>query len=218
MNKVIKQQKPADILWADETGNQIPYNRTTPYERAAERKVCALTKEAVRLNELLTAFKTNLKTNADELYEAFLAENNGNPLGKGKGGITLYNFDRSIKIEVSVNEQITFDDNLIGLAKQKLDDLLNDGLSAAKDFIKPLVMDAFSTIGGKLDTKRVLGLRRYASKITDPRYTEAMQLIDKAIRKPKSKEYYCVWVKDEHGEYQDVQLNLSKIKIQEAAI
>ena len=70
---------------------------------------------------------------------------------------------------------------------------------------------AFTTSGGKLDAKNVLGLRRYADRITDPRYTEAMTLIDKAIRKPESKEYFRVWVKDNSGEYQDLQLNFSAL-------
>lgn|GEM_PF-430326 len=209
----INQQKSADAFWKDEAAREIPYNRTTNYERLAERTTAKLAKAAADLNSRLTTFKTDLKNEALKLYQAFCAENNGK-IGQGKGNATFYNFDRSIKVEVTVNEAISFDENTIELAKAKLDEVLNDGLDGAKDFVKPLVMDAFTTTGGKLDTKRVLGLRRYADRVKDARYLEAMSLIDKAIRKPKSKEYFRVWIKGDNGQYYDIQLNFAAIEVE----
>ena len=72
-------------------------------------------------------------------------------------------------------------------------------------------MSAFETSRGKLDTKKVLSLKRHASRIKDKRYHEAMDLIDKAIRKPESKTYFRVWEKDENGQYKSVDLNFSSI-------
>lgn len=198
-------------MWLDEAGSSIPYNRTTPYERKAERMTFKLAKEAIRLNKALADFKESVRKEAEELYELFVSENNGK-VGKGRGGATFFNFDRSIKVEVSVQDLISFDENLINLAKEKLDEVLNEGLTGAKEFVKPLLMDAFKTSNGKLDTRRVLGLRRYAGRIKDTRYDEAMVLIDKSIRRPQTREYFRVWVKDETGEYQDIQLNFSSIK------
>lgn len=211
----LNQQKSSNSMWVDESGTSIPYNRTTPYERRAERVTVKLAKEAIRLNKLLTEYKDTIRQEVGELYELFLAENNGQ-IGKNKGGATFFNFDRSIKIEVSQQDLISFDPNLIELAKAKLDEVLNDGLNGAKEFVKPLLMDAFKTSNGKLDTKRVLGLRRYADRVKDARYDEAMALIDKSIRRPKTREYFRVWVKDETGEYQDIQLNFANIKNEKA--
>lgn len=206
----INQQKPSSPQWIDEAGTAIPYNRTTNYERKAERFTGKYAKQALNLNEALTAFKTALSKEVDELYDAFVKEK-GSELGKGKGSITIYNFDRSIKIVCSVKEAITFDENTIALAKAKLDEVLNDGLQSAKDFVKPLVMDAFNNSKGNLDVKRVLGLKKYASKVSDKRYQEAMDLIDQSIRRPKSKEYHQVFIKDAAGEYINVQLNFASV-------
>ncbi|MGB4776128.1 MAG: DUF3164 family protein [Daejeonella sp.] len=212
MEKVtITQQKPADKMWKDEAGNSIPYARITEFERKAERLTFQKAKHAQKLHTELSEFKEDLKTEAQELYDLFCKENGG-PIGKGKGGATFFNFDRSVKIEVSIQDRIEFDPNTIELAKDKLDEVLNDGLDGAKEFIKPLVMDAFKTTGGSLDTKRVLGLRRYADRVSDVRYAEAMTLIDKAIRKPQSKEYFRIWVKDNTGEFKNIDLNFSSIK------
>ncbi len=211
MKHLINQQKSNCGFWTDESGAQIPYNRTTKFERLAERKTAQLARTAVSINESLGAFKDAIREEAQELYEAFIEANGGKQKENWKGGATFFNFDRSIKIEVSVNQIIRFDENLIGLAQAKLDEVLNEGLSEAKDFVKPIVMDAFKTSNGKLDTKRVLGLRRYASKVKDPRYAEAMKFIDEAIRKPESREYYRVWIKNENGAYEDVQLNFTAL-------
>ncbi|MBS4064194.1 MAG: DUF3164 family protein [Chitinophagaceae bacterium] len=205
----ITKQTSKDKQWTDEAGNTIPFDRTTKYERAAENTVYSIATKAQRIHEALAEFKDTIRAEADRLYELFTKENG--QIGKGKGSATFFNFDRSIKVSVKVNDQITFDENTLDLAKTKLDELLNDGLEGAKDFVKPLVMDAFHQTNGRLDTKRVLGLRRYADRVKDPRYAEAMALIDKAVRRPSSKEYFQVWVRDANGEYQDIQLNFASI-------
>jgi len=211
MKDLINQQKSSATSWVNEDGQEIPYNRTTKYERQCEIHSAKIAKHAADINEKLNSFKDYISTTSDDLYKQFLEENNGKAPGKGKGGITIFSFDRSIKIQLKIQDSIAFDDNTINLAKQKLDEVLEDGLQGAKDFVKPIVMDAFSTIGGKLDTKKVLSLRRYEAQAKDERYSEAMALISKAIRKPKSKDYYTVWLRDDKGEYQIVQLNFSNI-------
>lgn len=206
----MRQQKAKDKVWVDEAGMAIPYDRTTPYERNAEKTTFHLATQALKIHKQLAEYKERVRQEAEELYKLF-CEENGGKIGRGKGNATFYNFDRSIKVEVSVSEAIVFDENTIQLAKDKLDEVLNDGLSGAKDFIKPLVMDAFKTSGGKLDTKRVLGLRRYADRVKDARYADAMTLIDKAIRRPESRVYFRVWVRNGKGQYDDIQLNFASI-------
>lgn len=205
----MKKQKSSDKHWLDEAGNTIPYDRTTKYERAAEVAVFKMASEANKVHNALCSLKIQIRKEAEKLYELFTKENG--TIGKGKGSATFYNFDRSIKVMVKVNDQITFDENTIELAKEKLDELLQSGLEGAKDFVKPIVMDAFTMTNGNLDTKRVLGLRRHTSRVNQPLYTEAMALIDRAVRRPSTREYYQIWFKDSRGEYQDIQLNFASI-------
>ena len=205
----IRKQKSSDKLWHDEKGQGIPYERNTKYERASEITSYRLAHEAAKINKQLIAFKEKLRDDVAKLYELFTAENG--VIGQGKGTATFFNFDRSIKVAVKVNEQITFDDNTIALAKEKLDLFLTEGLDGAKDFVKPLVMEAFHQRNGNLDTKRVLGLKTHAHRIDHQLYSEAMKLIDKSVRRPTTKEYFQVWVKDEKGEYKDIQLNFASV-------
>jgi hypothetical protein len=212
MNQLtVTQQKPGKP-WIDETGNAIPYDRIKPSERANERKLPSLAKKRIALRLAIEQHKQECFSIGTELYQIFIDENGGKaPKSKGKGNITRYNFDRTIKIEINANAPIKFDESLLQLAKDKLDEMLNEGLEGAKDFIKPLIMDAFNNTGGFLDTKRVLGLRKYAQRIKDTRYHEAMDFIDQAIRRDDSKQYFSLYVKDEKGEYVDVHLNFANI-------
>ena len=206
----IKKQTPKDGTWYEESGTPVPYNRTTPYERKCEREVYNMAKDAASLNEKLADFKNKMQEITTALYEQF-AEENGDTIGKGKGNATFYNFDRSIKVEVQVNELIRFDENTIELAKEKLMEFIGGSITAEDEFIKELVLSAFETSRGRLDTNKILGLKKHAARIKDERYHEAMKLIDKSISRPSSKEYMRVAVKDEAGKYQYIDLNFSSI-------
>ena len=206
----IKQQKAADKFWQDEAGLSIPFDRITRYERKAEAGIGKITKEAIALNTRLSAFKTDLKEMVDTLYKEFVTSNEGKSASK-KGNITLYNFDRSVKVEVNINEPIHFDEEFIKLAKAELDALLADELHNTSSWIKGVISDAFEKSRGELDTDKVLGLKKHASRTTDERYHKAMKFIDQAINRPTSREYYRVWVRGENGQYQNVQLNFSAI-------
>lgn len=204
----ITQQKSSEKIWKNEAGESVPYNRTTTYERAAERVTAILARKAVAINQVLSDFKQTIQFEAGELYEAFLKENNG---VAGKGNKVFYNFDRSVKIEVSVNETISFDENTIGLAKSKLDEFLTKNTHGIDAVIKELVLSAFETSKGRLDAKKVLSLKRHESRINDKLFSEAVGLIDKAIRRTDSKTYFRVWIKDDNGAYQNIDLNFSSI-------
>ena len=204
----ITKQVPSDKHWKDEAGNQIPYSRITASERMMEKDAYKIASAAMKLNASLKDFKLFIKTCSDQAYAAFLADNGEK---SRKGNYTWHNFDRSIRIEVSVQDRIEFDEMTIGLCKDKLMEFIGSNITGSDEFIKGLVLSAFETSRGKLDTKKVLSLKTHQSRIKDKRYHEAMQLLDKAIRRPDSCIYYRIWVKDEKGTYKAIDLNFSSI-------
>lgn len=198
-----------DQFWTDESGTKIPVNRIRPFEKMREKKMAAMAKEAKAISERLAKFKVVVRTECEEIHAAFLDEVGAVP---GKGNVTLFNFDRSLKIEVSINEAIEFDSMHVEAAKGKFDEFLNLNVSAKDEAIKALVMDAFQTSRGKLDTKRVMNLLRYRSKIKDEVFNQACQLLEDGIRKPESRTYYRVWQRTgKDGEYRLIDLNFSSI-------
>jgi len=207
---MIIQQKQKDGMWTDESGTQIPVNRLTKAEKLMERHSYKLLRGAQKLNADLAAFKQLLIDLSNEAYKVFMDEKEAKPT---KGNFTWYNFNRSIKIEVSINEKIEFDDLTIEAAKARFDEFLKLNITSKNEFVKDMILDAFQTKQkGKLDVKRVLQLTRYEDRINDRLFSEAVQLINEGIRRPSSKTYFRIWLKDESGKYHNIDLNLSSIE------
>ncbi len=206
----IKKQTPKDKVWSDEQGIEVPFDRTTKTERMKESHAYKLATTAQKINSQLVDFKAQIRTLCDDVFTSVLTESERKKATKGN--FTWYNFNGSIKIEVSINENIEFDGLLIEKCKQKLLELVGESISADKAFIKELVLSAFQTSKGKLDTKKIMSLKKYTTKINDERYTEAMQYLDQSIRRPDSKTYFRVWIRDEHGQYQNIDLNFSSVQ------
>ncbi len=206
------KQLPKDKTWIDESGTEIPYNRTTTSERLKEKYAFALLSDAEAINKKATDFKAKITELVQEVIDAAREENSVKL--EGKGNFTWYNFNRSIKIEVNVNEQITFDELTIESAKEKLMDLIRTNITG-DDFIISIVEDAFQTSRGKLDPKKVLGLRRHTERIKNTKlkaeWSDIMTLIDKSISRPNSKTYFKVWKKNDEGKYEGVELNFSAL-------
>lgn len=202
-------QKAKEAFWTDESGQKMPSKRLLPSEKLMERNAETIYKDSVKIHNALMNFKANMKQLCDQVYEAFMAEKDNTKAGKGN--FTWFNFDRSIKIEVSVNERIEFDDLTIKASKDKLDEFLNANLDAKQEFLKEMVTAAFSSTKGKLDTKKVMSLLKYKSRIPDPLFQDAMNLLEQSIRRPSSKVYFRIWERDEQGEYKNIDLNFSSV-------
>ena len=206
------KQTSKEPFWIDESGTKIPYNRTTPLERLRERKIFTLFQKSQKVNESLLSFKNEVESIIEEILEASREANEVKL--KGKGNFTFFNFDRSLKVEVSVSELIRFDDVALESAKEVLLDLVRNNIQG-DDFILSIVEDAFQTSRGKLDTRKILGLKKHTERIKTKdmreKYEKAMSLIDQSISRPDSKTYYRVSFKDDAGEYQAVELNFSSL-------
>jgi hypothetical protein len=198
-----------DEKWYDETGMPIPRTRLTNYEKLKEKTLAKLLKEAQSLSAKLDALKKQVQAEEKALFEAAMVDNAVKV--DSKGNWNVFSFDRSIRFEVAISEPIKFDDLTIMAAQTLLNEFLQDEIESKNEFVKDLVRDAFATSRGKLDPKRVLGLVKHKVKINNPKFSQACDLIEKATRRPKSKKYHRIFLKDAEGEYQCVELNFSNI-------
>ena len=209
---MIINQTSKDANWIDETGNSIPFNRTTKSERLKEKYSNKILKEAQNATEKLKSLRDLMDVAIGEILEECRIENSVKL--DGKGNFTWYNFNRSIRVEVNINELITFDEIKLESAKEKLLSLIRHNTSG-DDFIISIIEQAFQTAKGRLDTKRILGLKKHTTRIANEgirtTWREAMDLIDQSISRPTSKKYMKVYLKDETGEYQNIPLNFSNL-------
>lgn len=209
---MILHQTAKDQLWHDESGTSVPYNRITPLERLKEKHSNKLAKSAQKIHNTLIEFKEEMNAINQEILEMVRKENDVKL--DGKGNLTWYNFNKTIKVEVNINESIKFDEIKIEAAKEKLINLIRENISG-DDFIISIVEDAFQTSRGKLDAKKILGLQKHTSRIKTKsikeKWEDAMKLINDSITRPKSKSYQKVWLKDEEGSYNPIELNFSAL-------
>jgi hypothetical protein len=207
---MIIHQKQAEKMWVDESGNSIPVERLTALEKLTEKTSARVLKKAESLAAKLEEFKVEVSELSEAIYLQSLLETNTEGK-KRKGNFTYFNFNRTIKIEVSISERIEFDDLKIQACQEKLNEFIDRGTTNVDDFLRGIIMDAFSKSNGSLDAKKVIGLKRHRERTSDPIYHEAMDLLDAAIRKPESKKYFRVFVMDEQGKYNQINLNFSSI-------
>jgi len=207
------KQTSTQTYWEDESGLKCLYSRTTEVERLKEIQADRLLTKAQKINEQLTEFKNYASEICDKILEMALKEADASAK-KHKGNFTWYNYDRSIKVEVSVSERIEFDDVLITAARERFEQFIEGGTSGVDEMIKAMILEAFETRKGQLDPKRVMSLLRYKSKVSEqkyPQFHEAIDLIEKSIRRPESKRYFRIWQKNIDGKFESVELNFSNI-------
>lgn len=203
-------QTTKQAAWKDENGTSVPVNRLTKAEKLREKSAYQLVKQAQELNRRLETYKAQIREMCLEVERVAAEELTVNREAL-KGNITWFNFDRSIKIERSISEPMTFDDITITAAKAKLDEFLNQAIESKFDFAKEMIISAFETTKGKLDPKKITPLTRYEKRVNHPLFSEACTLIQEAIRRPDTKTYYRVWQKDDDGKYKAIELNFSNI-------
>ena len=196
----------AKKIWKDHEGNTVPTQYVPKIDKERDRAAQSIYKKALNLNERLSQFKADAFEISDQLFKKMLKENNIKSDRKGNYSIT--SFDKDIKIEVSVQKRVEFDDH-INLAHAKIKEFLTAKTGEAGHDIQELINHAFQVDKGRMDAKRVLGL--FKLNIKDKLWAEAMELIRKSISTNVSNRYMRIWKKDGNGEYQAVELNFSSI-------
>lgn len=192
--------------WIDHNGQEIPAQYVPTIVKERDRLARRIHKQAVKLSEQLEQFKEMALDKSDEMYEKMMEDNNVRT-GK-KGNYSISSFDKAIKVEVSVQERIEFDD-LIQVAQEKINQYLEQKKGSVDNEIQQIINLAFKTSKGRLDVKRVLSL--FSLKINHKLWLEAMDVLKQSINRNVSKRYFRVWEKDKNGDYKSVELNLSSL-------
>ena len=195
-------------------GENVPYSFVPKTDRMKESLAVKIHKLAIGLEKDLQAFHAVLneafvvidKTVKDEYMIKHKAQKK-----EGKGGLSWFNFDRSLKIEASVDEIVKWDGPLMTEALQQLNNYLNASMTDANLLIADLVKSAFANTKGMIDSKKVFQILRYEDKIKNKWFQQACTLMKKAQGIDKTKLYMRIWEKTDSGEYRHINLNFSSL-------
>lgn len=171
----------------DARGNLVPEANVKPEHKLEDELVRRLTMGAVALNETLATFK-DVALSETAAFRSLLEDQYDVKRGGRKGNLTLRAFDGSMEVQVAISDYLAFGPELQA-AKSLIDECVERWSEGANPHIKALVDHAFQVNKqGRIDTHRVLGLRRLDMG-DDPVWARAMEAIADAIRVLGSKTY-----------------------------
>lgn len=189
-------------------GHLVPLGLVPEIDQARNDLVCEIITKAKDLSGVLAKFKIEVMGDI-EAFVSLSAEKYGLSVGGKKGNVQLVSYNGKYKVMRAVNERITFDERL-QVAKDLIDECLQDWSQGSRDEIKALINDAFYVDKqGKINTNRILGLRRL--DIVDKRWGQAMNAISESIQVSGTKSYVRIYERREDGSYQQINLDLAAI-------
>ncbi len=205
---------PKNATWINAAGDAVPYKFVPKADKSKETLAGKILKAAINAELVLLSLHGMMKEAFTEVAALIKAEyelKNDKKKPQGKGSLTWFNFDKSIKIEADVNDIVKWDGALMTESLTLLNAYLSTSMSDANVLIAGLVKSAYANTKGMIDTGKVFQILKYEADIKDKRFQKACELIKQAQSIDRTKLYMRVWVKEEDGSYRNVNLNFSNI-------
>lgn len=172
-------------------GHLVPIDKIKPVDLERDALVNELVSRAKNIRTLLTNFKGRAFADIGAFVQ-LSAEQYGAKVGGKKGNVQLLTFDGRLKVQLAVQDNISFDERLIA-AKQLIDECLRDWTErAGVAELQVVVSETFRVDrAGNIRTAAVLALRRY--DIKDARWLRAMDAISDALQVTGTSSYIRVY-------------------------
>lgn len=157
-------------------GSLVPETQVKDIDKLRDQVVQKAAENLMDLKTRMIQEKTAVIEDILEFMDVS-AEQYGVKLGGEKGNLTLTSIDGNVRLEYKNNDSITFNEQ-IQVAKQLIDEYLDDLTKDSNPELRTIVSAAFRLRQGRIDVKSVLRLREY--NISDERWRKAMDVIDDA--------------------------------------
>ena len=188
--------------WINSQGHHVPISLISDADKMKEELVRGLHERADQHRAATRAFKEQAFKEVyavrDLLFEKYTAR-----VGGKKGGLTFTSYDGSLAVEIKVSDRIAFGPELQA-AKALIDEFIEENAEGVNDNARMLLEHAFQVNkSGRIDTQRVLGLRKLQVKGPDggphPKWEAAMQAITDAVQVHGTSTYLLFKEADERG-------------------
>ena len=193
----------------DGFGRLVPIENVEEIDKLRDQMVGKMATQAKKLQEEMIQFKQIAYSEVSAFMELSAAEY-GKKWGGKKGNVTFFSYDHNQMIQVQISEDLTCDERL-QIAKELIDKCLDRWTVDGKEEIRTIVNEDFAVNQkGKLNIRRILGLRRF--KFDDPDWIQAMELISDSLQVSGSKSYIRVYERSgTENRKQCITLDFSKL-------
>lgn len=212
--EVINQAEEADVVpkgfWRNAKGGFDPVSRIKDVDKLRDALVKSLCATAEEQSGVLTKLRQQAMAEVSEFIRLSAELHGAKFRGEaGKGGVTLFSYDGKYKVQRSCGESIGFTEGA-QVAKQLMDECLQTWGKGSSHNYRAIVNSAFETdASGGLSVSRLMALRK--PKIDDPKWQQALQILDESMVAVSSKMYIRFFKRNEHGEYQPIPLDLTRV-------
>lgn len=173
-------------LWKNAQGHLIPLSQISETDKLKDELARRLCAAAENHQATLAAFKA-VALGEMMAAKSLIFEKFGAKVGGAKGGFAIKSFDGSTEVEVAIAERVSFGVELQA-AKSLIDECIESWAANGDPDprLRALVEHAFQVNkAGRIDTQRVLGLRKLPMKDRDgqpdPAWARAMEAVSEAL-------------------------------------
>lgn len=193
---------------ADAKGALVPVELIKAETLLEDETVRKIMRYAMELSEQVARFKAHTFDDIGAL-DAILDQEYGATKGGPKGNKTLTTHDGLFRVQVQVADHIDFGPQL-QIAKELVDECLNEWAADARPEIRAIVTRAFNTDkAGQINRSEIFMLLRL--EIEDARWRRAMDAIRAAMRVVGSKTYVRCSYRESLGDsWKPVTIDLAK--------
>ena len=195
-------------VWTNSKGHQVPVELISDMDKIIEQTVRSVHDFGLDLMNQVARFRGHTFDDIYGLVE-LLHEQYGATRGGKKGNVSFTSYDGTIKIEVRIQDFVTFGPEL-QVAKSLIDEYIagqSDGVPAP---IMALVNHAFQVDKeGNVNRAQLYSLRRLTLPEPDPIWDRAMAAIADSMRILGSKETVQISQRDKQGRFRALPINLA---------
>lgn len=195
-------------MMRDSKGGFVPVEMIKPQDLLQDELTRKIMGFWVAASEQIGRLKAHTVEDIEDFVALLAQEYQTTPGGK-KGNMTFQSYDGLYKVEVRINDYVDFGPEL-QIAKELVDECLNEWASDANPEIRAIVTNAFHTEqAGRVNRNELIKLTRL--DIRDERWQRGMQAIRDAQRVVGSKQYIRCYQRDQFdGPWQAVSIDMAK--------
>jgi len=188
-------------------GHMVPLDLVEPVEQLEDQTVRKIVGYAEDLSARIARFRGHTFDDVNSFNE-LIGEKYGVRRGGPKGNVRLTSYDGCFKVEIQVQDQLTFGPQLRA-AKDLVDQCIEEWSDGAGAELLALVQHAFQVDKeGRINTSALFALRRI--KIERQPWPAAMEALSDAIRVIGSREYCRFYKRDNsRGKWQPITIDLA---------
>jgi hypothetical protein len=195
----------------DDSGNFIKLINVKETELSKDGLVTDLVRDCAVIADELQALKHSLKTKIANYVDSMFKEYD-KKLGGKKGNITLFSYDKKLKVERSLQDRETTNENII-FAKALVDDCLKKWSKGANRNLQVVVQRYFKTDGkGSYNVQLLKSLIKHPMPNADADWEKAMLELGKSIEFDSTATYYRAYYRAEDGTYNNIPLDIANIR------